>query len=133
MAVPTYPITGIPLSPSQTDVPTRQEITLWAGKQSNQYQVSLFLQALTQFKQLDISQRLSYFQIAGQSNLWFDKVIQLTQKGIHCYPLVGWDGETGVKTPQEPTDPFPGYCSHNRVTFPTWHRPYMLLYEVGTL
>ena len=23
-----------------------------------------------------------------------------------------------------------GYCAHNIVSFPTWHRPYLLLYEV---
>lgn len=52
----------------------------------------------------------------------------LTELGIHCYPLVGWDG---VKGPDPvSSDPFPGFCAHNRVTFPTWHRPYMLLYEV---
>ena len=44
-------------------------------------------------------------------------------KGIHAYPLVGWDGEKGISS---------GYCAHNIVTFPTWHRPYMLLYEVRT-
>ena len=24
-----------------------------------------------------------------------------------------------------------GYCTHSSVLFPTWHRPYMALYEVG--
>ena len=54
---------------------------------------------------------------------------QLNDKGIHCYPLVGWDGERPGPNPNEP-DPG-GYCTHNMVTFPTWHRPYMLLYEVS--
>ena len=53
----------------------------------------------------------------------------LNVEGIHCYPLVGWDGEAGVKNPDQSSDLFPGYCAHNRVTFPLWHRPYMLLFE----
>ena len=52
----------------------------------------------------------------------------MTMIGIHCYPIVPWDNEK--QGPEESSDPFPGFCSHNRVTFPTWHRPYMLLYEV---
>lgn len=32
-------------------------------------------------------------------------------------------------------DPIPGsedtgYCTHNSILFPTWHRPYLVLYEV---
>ncbi|KAL2052352.1 hypothetical protein ABVK25_007511 [Lepraria finkii] len=65
------------------------------------------------FKNKPVEQRLSYFQIAG----------------IHCYLFVGWDGEEGVKKSRKDTDQFSGYCAHNRVTFPTWHRPYMLLYD----
>ncbi|OCL09390.1 Di-copper centre-containing protein [Glonium stellatum] len=112
MSEPTYPITGIPLIPGE-GLPLRQEITAWYNNDANKYQISLFMQALTIFKKVPVDQLLSFFQIAG----------------IHCYPLVGWDGEKGVPEPGKPTDPFPGYCAHNRVTFPTWHRPYMLLYE----
>lgn len=40
--------------------------------------------------------------------------------GIHGQPKKPWDT----------TNPKTGwYCSHNEVTFPPWHRPYMLLYE----
>ena len=53
--------------------------------------------------------------------------IVANQLGIHSAPLVPWDGE-GRPDP-EPVPP--GFCSHNIITFPTWHRPYMLLYEVG--
>jgi tyrosinase len=37
-----------------------------------------------------------------------------------------WDGALPVSSLAGP-----GYCNHNLVTFPTWHRPYMLLYEVS--
>ncbi|KAL3426473.1 hypothetical protein PVAG01_03264 [Phlyctema vagabunda] len=108
----TYPITGIPIVGS--DIPTRQEITSWVNNEENKYQVSLFMQAMTEFKKRDIKELLSFFQVAG----------------IHCYPLVGWDGEQPVTNKNKnPTDNEPGYCNHNMITFPTWHRPYMLLYE----
>lgn len=44
--------------------------------------------------------------------------------GIHYDPLVSWDGED-----RDPN----GYCAHQKVTFPTWHRPYVVLYEVSVL
>ena len=56
--------------------------------------------------------------------------LELIRKGIHSYPLVGWDGEKGVPD-KVGKDPYPGYCAHNGVTFPIWHRPYLLLYEVS--
>ena len=132
MAGKTYPITGIPLELGQ-QIPTRQEITAWYKNDANKYQVSLFMQALTKFKEEPVEKRLSYFQIAGMSSQILCILRQLIGTGIHCYPLVGWDGEEGVPEPPESSDPFPGYCAHNRVTFPTWHRPYMLLYEVSTV
>jgi tyrosinase len=45
--------------------------------------------------------------------------------GIHGLPLVPWDEQT------EPQSSGVGYCTHASVLFPTWHRPYMLLYEVS--
>jgi tyrosinase len=39
--------------------------------------------------------------------------------GIHGYPKVDWDDVPGGF-----------YCPHNKFRFPTWHRPYMMLYEV---
>lgn len=57
--------------------------------------------------------------------------VQTDQSGIHSYPLVPWDG-VGQPSP-EPNPNLPGFCNHNLVTFPTWHRPYMLLYEVSKL
>ena len=61
---PTYPITGIPVGPTQP-IPTRQEITSWYENDANKYQVSLFMQAMTVFMEAPVEERLSYFQVAG--------------------------------------------------------------------
>ena len=45
-----------------------------------------------------------------------------TQTGIHGLPLLPWPRVGGKNTPNF-------YCAHNRVTFATWHTPYMLLFE----
>ena len=52
----------------------------------------------------------------------------LPDTGIHGFPgdLV-WDNS---KPPSHPRDGHMVYCTHNTITFPTWHRPYMLLFEV---
>ena len=59
----TYPIIGIPVASSQP-TPLCQEITSWYGDGLG-HQVSLFMQALTAFVEIDIEKRLSYFQVAG--------------------------------------------------------------------
>jgi len=46
--------------------------------------------------------------------------------GIHGKPYVAWDGAEG--------DPsiyshYSGYCAHDNNLFPTWHRPYLALFE----
>ena len=43
--------------------------------------------------------------------------------GIHWAPQEAWDGYKN--------DSEDGYCHHSKLTFPTWHRPYMLRYEVA--
>ena len=45
--------------------------------------------------------------------------------GIHGLPYVAWDS-AGESDPAEDA----GYCTHGSVLFPTWHRPYVALYEV---
>ena len=99
----TYAIKGVPLAPGQP-IPARKEITAWYNNEENALQVSLFIQALTAFQQLPVTDELSYFRVAG----------------IHGYPVVPWDGVT---------DPSGYYCNHQLPTFPTWHRPYVALYE----
>ncbi|KAE8393458.1 common central domain of tyrosinase-domain-containing protein [Aspergillus alliaceus] len=104
-----YAITGIPVE-SGTIIPVRREVDEWYNDNSRQaqVQVSLFILALQQFQNISYKDKLSYFQIAG----------------IHHEPVVTWD----EKDPPKP-NPNGGYCVHNNVTFPTWHRPYMLVYE----
>lgn len=86
-------------------------------------QWTLFVHALTRFKAREVDQRLSYFQVAG----------------IHGYPETSWDGADPPPQDHKPgtdvdpgANPFGGYCEHNTIAFPTWHRPYMLLFEVSS-
>ncbi|KZT39063.1 Di-copper centre-containing protein [Sistotremastrum suecicum HHB10207 ss-3] len=107
----TYAITGIQqnLGPAPGQTPVRQEINAWAANPENIVQVNLFYLALAKFQEIPYEEKLSYFQIAG----------------IHGLPLVPWDEKTESKTPGTQN----GYCTHNSILFPTWHRPYLILYE----
>ncbi|KJK87485.1 hypothetical protein H633G_08670 [Metarhizium anisopliae BRIP 53284] len=100
-----YPITGIPVQPGE-QAPARRELASWSTSTvpEDQIQVSLFIRALQKMQDKNpLEELLSYFQIAG----------------IHGYPVVPWDHSTQHGF----------YCTHGSITFPTWHRPYMLLYE----
>lgn len=44
---------------------------------------------------------------------------------IHGLPYTSWNG-VGEDYSAEAS----GYCTHGSVLFPTWHRPYVALYEV---
>ena len=77
------------------------------AKQPNQF--TLLLLAMQQFQAQPQSNQLSYYQISG----------------IHGVPRVNWDGvQQGASSGG--TD---GYCTHNSVLFPAWHRAYMALFE----
>ena len=43
--------------------------------------------------------------------------------GIHGLPHIPWDNAEDK--------PKQGYCAHATVNFPTWHRPYVALFEVS--
>ncbi|EGO53798.1 hypothetical protein NEUTE1DRAFT_93419 [Neurospora tetrasperma FGSC 2508] len=45
--------------------------------------------------------------------------------GIHGIPHQTWGGVTPTPGNEET-----GYCTHSSILFPTWHRPYLALYEV---
>lgn len=49
--------------------------------------------------------------------------------GIHGRPYKKWNESGG----DSKVGDFGGYCTHGSVLFPTWHRPYVALYEVCTL
>jgi hypothetical protein len=114
-----YPIHGISVNseePSklgpEVQVPIRQEIDSWSNNPINEKQVKLFVMALSRFQKIDPKDRDSYFQIAG----------------IHGQPNVPWDEPIDSKDAEGR-----GYCTHNNILFPIWHRAYLALYEVMNL
>ncbi|KAF5660864.1 tyrosinase precursor [Fusarium heterosporum] len=126
----TFPITGIPSNaeiktktiPYAPGLPARYNIAKFFPSDDPfiQKQWTLMVMAMNRFKAIGVEERLSYFQVAG----------------IHAYPLQPWDG--AKPPPQDPKDPnklppganpYGGYRQHNTITFPTWHRPYMMLFE----
>ena len=117
MAVPTYPITGIQTKDENGRPYVRKDIDCWYKEQidsenANRIQLTLFVHALDAIQKRDVTDQLSYFRLAG----------------IHSAPWCPWDGED---VPPEEPKRIPGFCVHNNYTFPTWHRVYMLLYEVS--
>ncbi|PGH00824.1 hypothetical protein GX51_05601 [Blastomyces parvus] len=70
---------------------------------------SLYVLALRIFYDRPADHPKSYFQISG----------------IHGMPYLPWNGEEVPKNGPKPT----GYCTHSTVLFPSWHRPYVALYE----
>ncbi|KAM7207522.1 Di-copper centre-containing protein [Naviculisporaceae sp. PSN 640] len=87
--------------------PTRRDIQeLWseAGPEWD-----LYILALSAFQSVDENDDLSYFQIAG----------------IHGRPFSAWNNVENV--PGAPDGE--GYCPHGELLFPTWHRPYLALFE----
>lgn len=92
----------------------RKDIDKWYAEQAkgNKIQLTLFLEALALIQKRPLDDLLSYFRLAG----------------IHSAPWCKWDD---VDQPPEQPNRIPGYCVHNNYTFPTWHRVYMMLYEVS--
>lgn len=126
-----YAIKGVPVVGTKEaqqgpnrKVPVRQNIDSWSSDPENAKQVKLFVMALDRFQKVDPAKRESYFQIAGKL-LLPPCISAADQLGIHGQPNVPWD---------EPIDKSlavdKGYCTHNNILFPIWHRPYLVLYEV---
>jgi tyrosinase len=134
-----YPITGIKVD-DPNNVPSRFEIQEWYQKAMSgtnseaALQLSLFLHALERFQDekflganvKEKDAQLSYFRVAGISQLFLHKMDLTIVKGIHGAPVVPWDGSSTDSTQRY-------FCAHNKSTFPTWHRPYLALYEVEIL
>ena len=83
--------------------PIRQNIN---ELQSSGPAFDLYILALQQMEQQSQNSELSYYQVAG----------------IHGLPYVEWDGVSGQY--------LLGYCTHQSILFPSWHRPYLALFEV---
>ncbi|OJJ44489.1 hypothetical protein ASPZODRAFT_18679 [Penicilliopsis zonata CBS 506.65] len=102
----TFAITGIPV-PAGQPVPVRREVSQWATSTDpqDQIQVSLFVRAVKKMQLRDpLKNELSFYRIAG----------------IHGLPAKRWN---------HAPSPDGFYCAHNTYQFPTWHRPYLMLYE----
>ncbi|SPQ18279.1 b447e784-f57a-40e5-89a7-874d54feefc1 [Thermothielavioides terrestris] len=69
---------------------------------------TLYILGLSMMQFTDQSSPTSYYGIAG----------------IHGMPHQTWGGVKPVPGSEDT-----GYCTHSSVLFPTWHRPYMALYE----
>jgi tyrosinase len=102
-------ITGVPGKWQQGVIPPPRLEIHDLIKDSRQF--SLYVQALAALQADPESDVVSHYQMAG----------------IHGLPYVEWDGSGG---PQPvPGSGWSGYCTHGSVLFPTWHRPYVALYE----
>ncbi|KAL9630868.1 MAG: hypothetical protein Q9164_006201 [Protoblastenia rupestris] len=96
------------VDPSTGQRPFRQEFSTFA---TSGPAFDLYILSLQQFQQDDQPELLSYFQVSGES-------LSLC---IHGRPYIPWDGVPG---PYEA-----GYCTHSSILFPSWHRPYLALFE----
>ncbi|KAI0330497.1 tyrosinase [Cubamyces sp. BRFM 1775] len=85
--------------------PNRMEINDFV---KDEKMFSLYIQALQAMMDTPQDEPDSFFQIAG----------------IHGLPYVSWNG-VGEESSAEAA----GYCTHSSVLFPTWHRPYVSLFE----
>ncbi|KAG9042400.1 hypothetical protein FS837_010910 [Tulasnella sp. UAMH 9824] len=105
-------VTGVPPNPS-APIPTgaapppRLEINTLI---TNTKQFSLYTQALQRMYDTPQTKGDSHFQLGG----------------IHGLPFQPWEG---AGSGQVAGSFFGGYCTHGTVLFPTWHRPYMAIYE----
>ncbi|KAJ5833967.1 tyrosinase [Penicillium riverlandense] len=92
---------------AEGEIYARQEIhDLYKDK--GQWQ--LYLLGLRKWYDIPADHPLSYFQIAG----------------IHGMPYKQWNEEETQKIGLNETI---GYCTHTTVLFPSWHRPYLVMYE----
>ena len=102
----TFGITGVQSGRGgDGSVPLRLEIR---QLQQNTDQWNLYLLALDRLQNVNQTELLSWYQISG----------------IHGRPYVAWDNVQAT-----PGDEQSGYCTHSSILFPTWHRPYLALYE----
>ncbi|KAF2155064.1 Di-copper centre-containing protein [Myriangium duriaei CBS 260.36] len=88
----------------------QQRVELRTMQQNNPDQFSLYIQGLREFMNVDQSDPLSYYQIAG----------------IHGRPYSPWEGWTSAAGSGGYGG---GYCTHVSNIFLTWHRPYLALFE----
>ena|SRR6266851_447746 len=98
----------------------------------NKDQYSLYIQALSK-PPFEL-----YLPLSGLIDFQTDAMFTTSQSkplshfaigGIHGLPYHQWEG-SGGSHPVSGSQ-WGGYCTHGSVLFPTWHRPYVALYEVS--
>ena len=93
---------------------------------------NLFLIALDKIQQKSLKllngkpDWLTYYSVAGLLLYGLLRTLLTVVLGIHGQPREEWNGYANTK---ELGSKY-GYCHHSANTFPTWHRPYMYLFEV---
>jgi len=76
----------------------------------------LFIWGMVGFLSTDASKTLSFFQVGG----------------VHGLPYQAYNGDDSkawTDNELKNRSKWGGYCHHGDVLFPTWHRPYVLLFE----
>jgi tyrosinase len=76
----------------------------------NEHLRNMYILGLARMQAKPVNDPRSWYQISG----------------IHGLPDEAWDGFELAGGP----GPEPGYCVHTTNRFPTWHRPYVALFEV---
>jgi tyrosinase len=131
MSASNYVISPLPLPPGPSPpTPVRQNLDLYPlpTERNDPSMMELYIEAMQIFMEMnDLDDELSYFRVAGQCSLVSNIITtDLCLIAIHGAPYVGWG-----KCNSPPTHPYGGnFCVHNNVTFPTFHRVYMMLFEV---
>ncbi len=107
----TYGIHGVATGRGEGgSLPFRREVLELQFNHPDQW--NMYMLALERLQSVDQNEKLSWYQIAG----------------IHGRPFSAWDG---VASAANGSSSYQGYCTHNSVLFPTWHRPYLALFEVS--
>ena len=120
-------ITGVPQPTGgilSADPPPRLEINDFI---KNEKFFSLYIQALRMYP---IFVNTAHSDFSASESMYNsdinDNPISFYQiSGIHGEPYVPWNNATPDKEG--------GYCRHRSILFPTWHRPYVALFEVRNL
>ncbi|KAF7875362.1 hypothetical protein EAF04_002534 [Stromatinia cepivora] len=99
------PTTGVSYTGSNSSIPLRQEVR---DLEKNVDLWELYILGTSMMQTIDQSDIRSWYQISG----------------IHGRPYLPYDGVQAT-----PGDENNGYCTHVSILFPTWHRPYLALYE----
>ncbi|APA08416.1 hypothetical protein SS1G_13364 [Sclerotinia sclerotiorum 1980 UF-70] len=103
--VPHMPTTGVSYTGSNSSIPLRQEIR---DLEKNADLWELYILGTSMMQTINQSDIRSWYQISG----------------IHGRPYLPYDGVQATAG-----DENNGYCTHVSILFPTWHRPYLALYE----